>query len=259
MSELRWILALVGAIVIAGVYLWSRRADAGSQASDVGRVEPSLEGVAGDTPPDADAPAGEMPEQARETVDPHGDDVTVPQRAPTPPPASGDQLTIPMPDDDDYDEESGVVEPERVIQLHVVARDDSPFIAADIVAALRAEGLRFAHHDVFHRFDTDGNPGPDEPPLFSVADMLKPGTFDLETLADKQLKGVSLFMGLPNPGDAVAVFADMLATGRRLAATFDGLLVDEQGCAISRQSASHMREDIINFQLEARRNDEWSE
>ena len=66
------------------------------------------------------------------------------------------------------------------------------------------------------------------------------------------MRGVTLFLALPCPGDAVATFADMLATGRRLAATLGGQLVDTQGCTISRQSASHMREDIINYQLSLR-------
>ena len=254
MTELRWILAALGAVVVAGVYVWSRRsATQETGPHDEERVAPSLDVVA----PTADEP------------DPlfDADDLAA-GNAPTAPmpldvPASGDQLTIPMPGDPRHDEEDlgndsemSYAEPDRVIRLHVVARDDAPFLAADMVGALRAQGLRFAHHDLFHRFEKDGNPGPHEPPLFSVSDMLKPGTFDLETLADKELSGVSLFMGLPNPGDAVAVFAEMLATGRRLAATFGGLLVDEQGCAVSRQSASHMREDIINYQLEARRQDE---
>ena len=249
MTELRWILAALGVVVVAGVYFWSRR----SVPSDVGpqddeRVAPSLDVV---SPPVSD------PDPLLDA-----DDIAA-GNAPTAPmsldvPASGDQLTIPMPGDPlpEDDDEAPYAEPDRVIRLHVVARDDAPFLAADMVGALRAQGLRFAHHDLFHRFEKDGNPGPNEPPLFSVSDMLKPGTFDLETLADRELSGVSLFMGLPNPGDAVAVFAEMLATGRRLAATFGGLLVDEQGCAVSRQSASHMREDIINYQLEARRQDE---
>jgi cell division protein ZipA len=136
--------------------------------------------------------------------------------------------------------------------MHLVAKENEPFNASQIVAALRAEGLRFAHFDLFHRFTDKGNPSPGSKPLFSVSDMLKPGTFDLETQSDKPMRGISLFLALPNPGDAVAVFADMLATGRRLAATLGGQLVDNQGCTISRQSASHMREDIINYQLSLR-------
>lgn len=250
MTELRWILLAIGAAVVAGVYWWSRRTAMDADDAEPTRVEPRLE------PTPVAASSDGVDAEPEPVYD--SDAPTVQYSLPE----SGDQLTIPMPDDVVEDEPAGedaFAAPDRVIRLNVVARDGTSFLAADIVGALRAEGLRFAHHDVFHKFVSDGNPASDEAPLFSVSDMLRPGTFDLETLAERQLQGVSLFMALPNVGDAVAVFAEMLATGRRLAATFGGLLVDERGCAVSRQSASHMREDIINYQLEARKAGEQEE
>lgn len=246
MTELRWILIALGIVLVAGIFWWSRRTD--STADRLGaRREPDLGG---------DSRADEAPTIAsEEIISPV--ELSSAEAADYDDLESGDQLTIPMPGETSEPDVAAEPEPEpmiadKIVKLHLVAREDAPFVAADVVAALRAESLRFAHYDLFHRFEIDGNPGPTDRPLFSVSDMLKPGTFDLETLADKQLKGISLFLALPSPGDGVAVFADMLATGRRLAATLDGQLVDEQGCSVSRQSASHMREDIINYQLGAR-------
>lgn len=244
MTELRWILIALGIVLVAGIFWWSRRAD--STADRLGaRREPDLgrSSLADEAPTIA---VQNSPGKAEPSAVEPADYADL---------ESGDQLTIPMPDEAQEPDAATQPEPivaDKIVKLHLVAREDAPFSAADVVAALRAESLRYAHYDLFHRFEVDGNPGPTDRPLFSVSDMLKPGTFDLETLADKQLKGISLFLALPSPGDGVAVFADMLATGRRLAATLDGQLVDEQGCSVSRQSASHMREDIINYQLGAR-------
>jgi cell division protein ZipA len=250
MTELRWVLILLGIVLLVGIIWWSRRTPAARPDSTGTRREPELGDVtlASGEPTQADAPE-------------HIDDDVVPEPAPITAPApsmtyeSGDQLTIPMPGEEPEDLPPAEPEPivaDKIVKLHLVAREGEPFVAADVVAALRAEKLRFAHYDLFHRFESEGNPAPTDRPQFSVSDMLKPGTFDLETLADKQLKGISLFLALPSPSDGVAAFADMLATGRRLAATLGGQLVDEQGCSVSRQSASHMREDIINYQLAAR-------
>ncbi|MFK7888882.1 MAG: cell division protein ZipA C-terminal FtsZ-binding domain-containing protein [Gammaproteobacteria bacterium] len=248
MSELRWILIALGIALVAGIFWWSRRSASAPAASVSTRREPDL----GDSPVLSEAPTvADVPEVVHSSADAIVD-ATVDPYAEL---ESGDQMTIPMPGDPVAAEAPQEPEPmvaDKIVKLHLVAREDAPYVAADVVAALRAEGLRFAHYDLFHRFEIEGNPGPTDRPLFSVSDMLKPGSFDLETLADKSLKGISLFLALPSPGDGVAAFADMLATGRRLAATLGGQLVDEQGCSVSRQSASHMREDIINYQLGAR-------
>lgn len=241
MSELRWILIAVGIVVIGGVYAWSRRNGSAGANSQNDRVEPNMGGLGLSPEPGAVGETGSVDEQ-----------VVAP---PTP------KATV---EDPPNETERAEPEPEpmvadKIIKLHLVAKEDSPFNAGEIVAALRAEGLRFAHFDLFHRFAGEGNPGPDAKPQFSVSDMLKPGTFDLENLSDQSMRGVSLFLVLPNPGDAVAVFADMLATGRRLAATMGGQLVDNKGCTISRQSASHMREDIINYQLSLRKQSDTQE
>ncbi len=239
MTELRWILLGIGILVIGGIYYWSRRSVAASGKS-AQRREPSIGGVAA-------GPSGDDPGLAS------GLDLSLPVADPVP--DTGDDLTVPFRTDEAPQPVAPEPQPpvaDKIVKLHLVASEDAEFSAAKVVASLRAEGLRFAHFELFHQFSGEGNPGPDAQPLFSVSNMLKPGTFDLETLADTSMRGISLFLVLPNPGDAVAVFADMLATGRRLAATLGGQLVDTQGCSISRQSASHMREEIVNYQLSAR-------
>lgn len=253
MTELRWVLILLGVLLLAGIIWWSRRTPSAQPGNANTRREPDLGDVhspsadyhnTSDSEPVEEPMIAAAPETPRRSA---SVDTTTYE--------SGDQLTIPMPGEVMDEEPPAEPEPmvaDKIVKLHLVAREGEPFVAADVVAALRAEKLRFAHYDLFHRFESEANPAPTDRPVFSVSDMLKPGTFDLETLADKQLKGISLFLALPSPTDGVTAFADMLATGRRLAATLGGQLVDEQGCSVSRQSASHMREDIINYQLAAR-------
>jgi len=138
--------------------------------------------------------------------------------------------------------------PEKVIALHLMPKAGNIFEGIEFIGAIQAEGLKFGRFDIFHRFANAETAGDAPPSQFSLANMIKPGTFNLHDLETQEFKGASMFLVLPGPEDAVAAFADMVATGRRLAATLDGQLLDAQGTALSRQSASHLREDIINYQ-----------
>lgn len=131
-------------------------------------------------------------------------------------------------------------EPRLILALHVVPRDGQ-FAGSDVLDAVRAAGLQFGRHDIFHRLAG-------ERPLFSVANMFEPGSFRLDTLADTSVAGLTLFLVLPGPGDGVSAYADMLVTARKLAAALGGEVLDESHSTLTRQTAHHVRERIIAFQ-----------
>ncbi len=227
MSELRWIILGIGILFIAAVYFFGRRSSGDEADDDVpaglaggSRIEPSVALSEAPLPPLE--PDTDVPEPAAEA-------------APEPVELSDERVPA-----------------ERVIMLHLVSRSGLDFEAPEVVAALRAQGLRFGAHDMFHRYLDEGNPGPDSQPQFTVANMLRPGSFKLDELQDQRLRGISLFLGLPGPDDPVAAFADMLGTGKRLAATLDAQLVDETGAHMTQQNSEHMREEIVAFQLAQR-------
>ena len=132
---------------------------------------------------------------------------------------------------------------ERIIALRMVAQGSKTLDADAVVLALREKGLRHGRHGIFHRYDGDGN----DRECFSVASLTEPGSFELTTLKDTQLPGVSLFMVLPNVADEVAVFDDMVRTARELAQELDGDLLDERGSSWSYQRERYIREEIIQF------------
>ncbi len=268
MNELRWILVGIGAVLLALIYFFSRRTadvDDDELRSPEQRLEPSLSR-------DDVAEYSEPPEQTVDADDerealPSGrfaDVEEVPvvdlgassaQEIPTlrkqpqaePAASSVDDVADSTPDSSPENESAPVV-PEKVIALHLMPKAGEMFSAIDFVGAVQAEGLKFGRFDIFHRFADPDTANDNTPALFSLANMIKPGTFSLLDLEKQQFKGASMFLVLPGPDDAVAAFADMLATGRRLAVTLDGQLLDSHGTQLSRQSASHLREDIINYQ-----------
>jgi len=214
MDGLRWLLLLFGALVVAGVYIYSRRerAESGDERPDTvdkagRRVEPSLGGHASDDDAGADSES--------ETV--HGD----PQGEPPNP----DQV-------------------QKIVTLRLVARDKGAFPGDELALSLRGIGMRHGKFGIFHR--VDGND--EKRVVFSAASLVEPGSFDLSNIKDQQIPGISLFMVLPGPIDGAEAFDLMMVAARTLSQSLNAELLDESGSTLSIQRERYMREDIIQFQ-----------
>ena len=130
---------------------------------------------------------------------------------------------------------------ERIVTLFVVARDGGFFHGADLVVAAEKAGLEFGDMGIYHRL-VDGKR--ELGPIFSVANMLKPGNFDLGKLDTLRTPGVSFFMTLPGPLPALDAWDAMLPTAQRLAELLDGLVLDEERNALGRQRIAHIRDQL---------------
>jgi cell division protein ZipA len=130
---------------------------------------------------------------------------------------------------------------ERIVTLFVVARDGARFHGPDLVVATEKAGLEFGDMGIYHRL-VDGKR--ELGPIFSVANMLKPGNFDLARLDALQTPGVSFFMTLPGPIPALDAWDAMLPTAQRLAELLDGQVLDEERNALGRQGIAHIRDQL---------------
>ena len=130
---------------------------------------------------------------------------------------------------------------ERIVTLFVVAREGAPFQGPDLVVAAEKAGLEFGDMGIYHRL-VDGKR--ELGPIFSVANMLKPGNFDLGRLDALRTPGVSFFMTLPAPLKALDAWDAMLPTAQRLAELLDGHVLDEERNALGRQRIAHIRDQL---------------
>ncbi|MBQ4853583.1 cell division protein ZipA [Rhodanobacter sp. B2A1Ga4] len=130
---------------------------------------------------------------------------------------------------------------ERIVTLFVVARDGARFHGPDLVVAAEKAGLEFGDMGIYHRL-VDGKR--ELGPIFSVANMLKPGNFDLARLDTLHTLGVSFFMTLPAPLPALDAWDAMLPTAQRLAELLDGQVLDEERNALGRQRIAHIRDQL---------------
>ncbi|MEO7072805.1 MAG: cell division protein ZipA [Rhodanobacter sp.] len=130
---------------------------------------------------------------------------------------------------------------ERIVTLFVVAREGALFNGADLVVAAEKAGLEFGDMGIYHRL-LDGKR--ELGPIFSVANMLKPGNFDLAHLDTLHTPGMSFFMTLPAPLPALDAWDAMLPTAQRLAELLDGHVLDEERNALGRQCIAHIRDQL---------------
>ena len=130
---------------------------------------------------------------------------------------------------------------ERIVTLFVVAREGAHFHGPDMVVAAEKAGLEFGDMGIYHRL-LDGKR--ELGPIFSVANMLKPGNFDLGRLDALRTPGVSFFMTLPGPLPALDAWDAMLPTAQRLAELLDGHVLDEERNALGRQRIAHIRDQL---------------
>ncbi|MBD8880880.1 cell division protein ZipA [Rhodanobacter sp. 7MK24] len=130
---------------------------------------------------------------------------------------------------------------ERIVTLFVVAREGSSFHGPDLIVAAEKAGLEFGDMGIYHRL-ADGKR--ELGPIFSVANMLKPGSFDLSRLDVLRTPGLSFFMTLPAPLPALDAWDTMLPTAQRLAELLDGQVLDEERNALGRQRIAHIRDEL---------------
>ena len=141
----------------------------------------------------------------------------------------------------------------HVFILYVVAQAEDSFSGTDILETLLACDLRFGDMDFFHRHERASGRGPIE---FSVANMMKPGVFDIDNMEPLQTRGLMFFVTLPGPADMLKAFDYMYETVKVVAKNLGGDIQDETRSVITRQSLEHMRQQIreLERRLLVRRN-----
>jgi cell division protein ZipA len=243
---LRLVILLVGAALIAGLYYFGqpRKPDQGRYKGARERKPGSAERV---EPRIGDAEAAS--DDAR-----WADGVEAPE-LPLPVPQSRDgQSGSPAPEPAPFASTTGRrpdARFERIVTIYVAARDSGSIAGAELVVAAEKAGLEFGDMGIFHRL-VEGRA--DLGPIFSVANMVKPGSFDIGRIAELRTPGLTFFMTLPGPVRALDGWDTMLPAAQRLAELLDAQVLDENHNALGRQTIQHLRDDLRAFDRAQERN-----
>jgi len=134
---------------------------------------------------------------------------------------------------------------EEVLVINVIARDAEGFKGPALLQNILESGLRFGEMDIFHRHESMAGNGE---VLFSMANALKPGTFDLDDIEGFSTRAVSFFLGMPGPRHPKQAFDVMVAAARKLAHELNGELKDDQRSVLTAQTIEHYRQRIVEYE-----------
>lgn len=150
----------------------------------------------------------------------------------------------------DNDEKHSIEQPEQVISLILRADSDKPFKGSEFMPLFLSQGLRHGEMDIFHRFETTN--GKKGPILYSVANAISPGTFELSGIELFSTPALAFFMTLPTQGvDPVLAFDAMVNTMRLLKSELGGQLLDETKSVYTDQTHQHKLDVIRTYRIKS--------
>ncbi len=142
------------------------------------------------------------------------------------------------------DDEPPSKAPEEVLILHVMSTAGG-FKGGPLLQILRACDLRFGDMNIFHRYEEANGNGAVQ---FGVANMVKPGTFDINAMDTFKTPGITLFLPLPGPKQALKAYDYMVETAQCVAKNLHGELKDESLSVVTEQTLEHGRQRVRDFE-----------
>jgi cell division protein ZipA len=177
----------------------------------------------------------DIPSMSASTID----DVDLPSEPIITPSVSHHQEEKVEPETQEQQEEA----PLEVIVLNVHCAGDEAFIGTKLFDSMQQNGLLYGEMDIFHRHNDLSGTGK---VLFSVANMMHPGTLKHDDPAEFSTKGISFFMTLPCYGDPEQNFKLMLKTAQQIADDLGANVLDD-----SRNLMTPNRLDAYRAQIKA--------
>ena len=259
MLELRWALLVLGSLFIVGLALWEWRKSRRRHFHDVPgqsafvepvaqprRIEPSMDGVAmdaGELAVDFDVPTIHPVESVRisvaaeSAVDVPGSEVLI-DLSPEAVPSSEAVAEADAGLEIEFDAGAAVAAapiPEevpikwsppanaRVLALRVVSMRGEPLSGRAIRVALDAAGLRHGPQQIFRQVDARGEV------LVSVANLVRPGSFEPAAMDAQYFRGLNVFSMLPGPLPPTRMLDELVGLARTLAHRLNAVVQDAGG------------------------------
>jgi cell division protein ZipA len=144
-------------------------------------------------------------------------------------------------------EEVKAVDPslEEVFVINVISKNKDGFSGAKLLEILLACDVRYGDMDIFHRSEAKQAGGKHQ---FSVANLVEPGTFNLDGMRHMKTPGIAFFMRLPGPSNAMNAFDAMVETAECIVRNLGGEMHDQHKSVMTKQTISHDRERVSEFE-----------
>jgi cell division protein ZipA len=255
-SLLRLILIVVGALLILALYLWERHREKRMGRADEDRF---------DAFDDSDEDLGDEDLDVRNGMrsgasEPHfaaydddEDDLAYeqPRESSWSHARQGDGNSLD--DAADFDSEDPSAESPKpvmdtsqpdplLIQVSVSARR-YPFRGSDVMEVADRCGLYPGEMDIFHCLDEFDDR---TRVYFSMANMVKPGTFPFDNMETFSTPGLMLFAQLEGDPEDMTILDEMVATARKLALALNGDVLDDKRSPLTVTKEEAMRQAVLD-------------
>jgi len=126
-----------------------------------------------------------------------------------------------------------------IIIVYILPKPDRSLAGSQINSAAQAMGLSFGEMNIFHYMDKNRS-------VFSLANMLEPGSFDADTIHDLKTTGLTVFMQIQGD-DPLDDLTEMLQRSYQLAGLLDARLCNHKREPLTEQDAENYRTHVSKF------------
>lgn len=129
--------------------------------------------------------------------------------------------------------------PVNIIVLYILPKGKATLAGAEINSSAQAMGLTFGEMNIFH-YVRDGRN------IFSLANMLEPGSFDADSIHDLKTSGLTVFMRIEGE-DPLDDLTEMLQRSYQLAGLLGARLCNHKREPLTEQDAENYRTQVNKF------------
>ena len=126
--------------------------------------------------------------------------------------------------------------PNDIIVIYILPKGDALLEGSQINSTAQALGLNFGEMNIFH-YANDGRN------VFSLANMLEPGSFNSETIHALKTTGLTLFMQIKGD-DPMDDLSEMLQRGYQIAGLLEARLCNHKRESLTEQDAENYRAQV---------------
>ena len=226
MESLRWILLAAGAAFVIVIYILGRRRRRRNH-SMVDDMEEDLPEFTARSLDDVDEGVGEVRIVSSGAEDIIDEDLST---------FAADDGTPEQEENTSDIKESGSTLPNDIVVLYILAKPNKQLAGSQVNSSAQAMGLSFGEMNIFHYRKGGRN-------VFSLANMLEPGSFDANTIHDIKTTGLTVFMQIQGD-DPLDDLTEMLQRSYQLAGLLDARLCNHRREPLTEQDAENYRTQV---------------
>ena len=130
----------------------------------------------------------------------------------------------------------------NVVVLHLISVSGSSISGEELVRVLQKQNLKYGDMGIFHCLETETNKK-----IYSVANALEPGSFDLSDMASFSTVGITFFFTPDEHSEPIPAFDKMLEDVSIISQELGCVLKDQHMSPFGGQGVEHLRQQVIDF------------